>query len=699
LIRHEVERAMSPAELASLAEVEVADRARCGDREALVLLYRRHSEGLFRHAFRMLGDEAGARDAVQEAFARAIVALPRTRADEGLRFRAWMLRIVTNLCLKELTRRSRVRVELSEILETREGEPATPAGGPEEARGERERGTLVGRALEAIPPRYRQILLLREVEELSYEEIATLLGTSLASVKITLHRARARLSAVLLAERLLAAPAAAAERCRALGALIASEPEAAKRRRRVERHLLECEACRDERSPAAAELLAALAPLPPFDPSSILPPVTPAASGATGTGAGASTGGLSGGLLLAGGVAAAAVFAAIATAISIGQGHDHGARPGPTARVAQSASSTAAGTPEGSAAPAPPVSAGKLDIPVKHAIASYSSKQSKLVNPASPSGAGAAPRRGDRAAGPPAAGGGVASARVPQAGDAELPGAAPAKPAAPAEAAPGQTRPEKPALKLLFRKGTVQLERKGLGRALSPGETLERGDRVVTTRGASLGVHLASAEWLTLSGLAELVSVPPASAPTEPLVLRLLSGSVRAKATGRPPEIRLLAAGQTITADRGELQLRLAPDGLRVEALSAYVTVRGPHPARVVPPRRSLHAGDGGITVEPLLEPPRGLRPTAHASRTPPLLEWSPVPRATGYLVVVGSEANFLCPEETAVVAVPRHRPRTTAVGKHFFRVSALRGAAEGSPSFIYAYDIAPSPRADDAIE
>jgi RNA polymerase sigma-70 factor (ECF subfamily) len=237
----------------------------------------------------MLGDDASARDVVQESFARALEALDRTRPE--LRFRAWIFRIATNLCLRLLTRQRRRVVPRDDLDRLRDDRGVTD---PDRLHHQAELGRRVAAALARLPDRYRQILLLRELEELTYEELAHALAITVDNVKITLHRARARFAVVYMADQLATlAPDRAAEAvaCAALAALVAQ----AARRDAIEGHLRRCERCRGGRQPAA-QLLAMLPPV--AAPAIPLPPpgvgVDPcgassstAASGTATTGSGA----------------------------------------------------------------------------------------------------------------------------------------------------------------------------------------------------------------------------------------------------------------------------------------------------------------------------------------------------------------------------------------------------------------------------
>lgn len=239
-----------PSPHLALAELDLAEAARSGDPRALEALYLRHRDALYRHAHRMLRDDALARDMVQEGFARALAAIHQTR--ETLYFKAWIYRIVTNLCLRELTRRQRGGDDaaLGEQPETR-----VPDG--EAAQRRTELGARLDFCLARLPARYRQILLLREVDELSYEDLAEALELSLVNVKVTLHRARARLAAVFVADELLAGPRVPVA-CEELARQLASAPE----RRGVEQHLEQCETCRRPQHRPTAEAWCLLPALP-----------------------------------------------------------------------------------------------------------------------------------------------------------------------------------------------------------------------------------------------------------------------------------------------------------------------------------------------------------------------------------------------------------------------------------------------------
>ncbi|SDQ71540.1 RNA polymerase sigma factor SigE [Quadrisphaera sp. DSM 44207] len=149
---------------------------------------RLHSERVYRLAHRLTGDPHEAEDLTQEVFVRVF----RSLADyvPGT-FEGWLHRITTNLFLDQVRRRRRVRVDaLTEEAAARlpDGEP-----GPERAFERAHLDLDVQAALDRLPPAFRDVVVLVDVEELSYEEAARVLDVKMGTVRSRLHRARAQL--------------------------------------------------------------------------------------------------------------------------------------------------------------------------------------------------------------------------------------------------------------------------------------------------------------------------------------------------------------------------------------------------------------------------------------------------------------------------------------------------------------------------
>ncbi|MDO8730461.1 MAG: sigma-70 family RNA polymerase sigma factor [Candidatus Omnitrophota bacterium] len=164
----------------------VVERIRAGDKEAYALLVRKHQARIRQLCLWTLGNAAEADDAAQEVFIKAYRGLGGFRGAAG--FSTWLHRIAVNHCRDLLRKRGRQPTESWDALREEKGEAA-------EALVVREDPVIQRRQLQEVldrlPEQVRTILILREVEGLSYEELAEFLGCSLDAVKARLRRARA----------------------------------------------------------------------------------------------------------------------------------------------------------------------------------------------------------------------------------------------------------------------------------------------------------------------------------------------------------------------------------------------------------------------------------------------------------------------------------------------------------------------------
>ena len=162
--------------------------------EALVLP---HLDAAYNLARWLLRDDQGARDVVQEACLRAFRFFDALRGDDA---RPWLLRIVRNACYTWL-RDSRRGVEHVEFDEQRDSGALAADGGvagdPEVLLARKIESARVNAAIEGLPAAFREVLVLRAIEELSYEEIAEVAALPLGTVMSRLSRARALLRAAL----------------------------------------------------------------------------------------------------------------------------------------------------------------------------------------------------------------------------------------------------------------------------------------------------------------------------------------------------------------------------------------------------------------------------------------------------------------------------------------------------------------------
>ena len=169
------------------SDADLVRRAQAGHLQAFEVLVERHQLRIYRVALRMLGNPADAQDVAQDAFLRAWRALAGFRGDSA--FSTWLYRIVTNQCLKFLRDRPRA-APLDELAEA-------PASRPEELVEAGARRQALADAIAKLNPNQRAALVLREFEGCTYEEVAAILGITVAAVKGRLHRARLELLEVM----------------------------------------------------------------------------------------------------------------------------------------------------------------------------------------------------------------------------------------------------------------------------------------------------------------------------------------------------------------------------------------------------------------------------------------------------------------------------------------------------------------------
>ena len=192
-------------------EREIIDRVLSGDTEAFEALVLEHQNKVYSLALRMVGNEEDARDMAQEAFIRAFNSLTGFRGDS--KFSVWLYRLTSNICIDFLRSRAKKRT-VSMTWTDEEGEDAGELEIPDETwspERELERRMTresVRRGLDSLSPPYREILVLREINGLSYDEIASVLGIEEGTVKSRIFRARKKLCDFLIKEGNIPVPGA-----------------------------------------------------------------------------------------------------------------------------------------------------------------------------------------------------------------------------------------------------------------------------------------------------------------------------------------------------------------------------------------------------------------------------------------------------------------------------------------------------------
>ena len=180
---------LTPGALLEPDDDELLRRAGCGEAAAFERLASRHDTALLRFALRTCGDAGLAEDAVQEALLSAWRGARDFRGDASVR--AWLFGIALHACRRVVRRRAGEPARL-ETLDAAGG-AAGSAALPDEAAARAELGRALDAALLELDAGAREILLLRDVEQLSGEEVARLLDLGLPAMKSRLHRARLEL--------------------------------------------------------------------------------------------------------------------------------------------------------------------------------------------------------------------------------------------------------------------------------------------------------------------------------------------------------------------------------------------------------------------------------------------------------------------------------------------------------------------------
>lgn len=161
---------------------EVIAKAKEGEEWALELIFTECKDMIYNVCYRITGRKEEAEDLTQETFLRAFSSLRKFRGDSHIS--TWLYRIAVNLCMSQM--RKKVILPLEPEAEGRIGDD-TPL---EVSQEQEDLSKEVQMILDQLPPFYKTVLVLRYFEDLSYEEMARLLKTSVGSVKLALHRAR-----------------------------------------------------------------------------------------------------------------------------------------------------------------------------------------------------------------------------------------------------------------------------------------------------------------------------------------------------------------------------------------------------------------------------------------------------------------------------------------------------------------------------
>ncbi|RAQ94665.1 RNA polymerase sigma factor [Thermogemmatispora tikiterensis] len=178
----------------------LAQKALAGDEQAFEMLLKRYQTPLFSFIYHFLGDYDQACDVLQQVFLQLYISLPKLRTGEPLK--AWLFQVARNRCLDELRRKRAVHFsELEGSTDEDELSPldTLPDGGPlpEELAEHHDLQRLLSEAIQTLPPRFRAVVLLRYLAQLSFAEIGQTLQMPEATAKTYFQRAKPLLRTAL----------------------------------------------------------------------------------------------------------------------------------------------------------------------------------------------------------------------------------------------------------------------------------------------------------------------------------------------------------------------------------------------------------------------------------------------------------------------------------------------------------------------
>lgn len=182
------------------SDAELIARAQRGDEEAFAALFEVHKRRVYSLCLRMTGDTAEAEDLAQEAFLQLFRKIATFRGESA--FSTWLHRLAVNVVLMHLRKKGLQQVSLDEP-DASQDEPVRREYGDDDKRllHAIDRITL-SRAIEGLPPGYRAVLVLHDVEGYEHNEIAQILNCSVGNSKSQLHKARLKLRELLRSQRL-----------------------------------------------------------------------------------------------------------------------------------------------------------------------------------------------------------------------------------------------------------------------------------------------------------------------------------------------------------------------------------------------------------------------------------------------------------------------------------------------------------------
>lgn len=188
-----------------ISDAVLAQQTLAGDQQAFEVLVHRYNTPLFNFVYRFLGDYDQASDVLQQVFIRFYTSLPKLSTGEP--FKPWLFQVARNCCVDELRRRRRYALHFSQLeTENSEGEVtflgdmADPGPLPDELIERHDLQQYLQKAIESLPPKFRAVVLLRYLSQMSFSEIGRTLNMPEATAKTYFHRAKVLLRKILTSQ-------------------------------------------------------------------------------------------------------------------------------------------------------------------------------------------------------------------------------------------------------------------------------------------------------------------------------------------------------------------------------------------------------------------------------------------------------------------------------------------------------------------
>ncbi len=184
-----------------MSEQEYIEKCKRGNREAFVYLVEQYEKKILNHCFRMLGNLTDAEDATQEVFVKVFRFIKSYTGQSS--FSTWIYKIASNVCLDYLRKNKRHQKDTVSIhQQNKDGEEfflsiEDDAPSPYEKTKAGEARRILVEALDKLSQEQKQVIVLRDIEGFSYDEIANILGTATGTIKSRINRARQNLQKLL----------------------------------------------------------------------------------------------------------------------------------------------------------------------------------------------------------------------------------------------------------------------------------------------------------------------------------------------------------------------------------------------------------------------------------------------------------------------------------------------------------------------